>query len=372
MNTKQKYIIVSVTNDLVTDQRVHKICSYLETKNYAVLLVGRKLPSSLSVNRTYKTKRMRLFFTKGPLFYLSFNARLFLFLLFHKADVLLSNDLDTLLPNYLVSKLKGSELVYDSHEYFTEVTELVNRPTVKRIWEKLENWIFPNLKNAYTVNDRLAKIYSEKYKVPVKSIMNLPYYAEVKHVEKNSTFTVIYQGALNKDRGLEELIEAFLYLENMQLWIVGEGDLSLQLRELTRKLNLNNRITFKGQIPFEQLKNVTVQAHLGVSLEKDTNPSYRVATPNKVFDYISANLPVLTCELPEIKNIVHKYGVGWTISEVEPKIIAQNIQEIYNNKAEYQLFSEQTKKAAKELCWENQIRILDTLFDALPSSNRYP
>ncbi len=98
-----KRIIVSVSNDLATDQRIEKICATLQELNYDILLVGRKLKNSLPLYRNYKTKRIHLFFNKGFLFYAEYNIRLFFLLLFSKKEILLANDLDTLLPNFLVS-----------------------------------------------------------------------------------------------------------------------------------------------------------------------------------------------------------------------------------------------------------------------------
>ncbi|MFN5415462.1 MAG: glycosyltransferase [Flavobacteriia bacterium] len=360
--TKKQIILVSVTNDLVTDQRVHKVCMFLHENNFDVTLIGRKLIDSQDLNRVYKTKRFNLLVNKGKLFYAFYNWRLFWYLLFHKTDVLLSNDLDTLLPNYLVSKIKRIKLVYDSHEYFTEVPELVNRPKVQKFWLSMEKRIFPKLKNVYTVNESLAKIYQLKYHVPVKYVMNVPNYEENEIIQKNEIFTVIYQGALNKDRGLEELISAFQFLENIQLWIAGEGDLSNQLRKLTQELNLENKITFLGKIPLEKLKSYTQKGHLGVSLEKGTNLNYQVATPNKVFDYVAAGLPVLTCELLEIKKIVESYKIGFTIPHVEGNLIAEKIQWMTENPQELMRFEENCKIAAKELCWENQLNVLKEFF----------
>jgi glycosyltransferase involved in cell wall biosynthesis len=359
---KKTKILVSVTNDLVVDQRVHKVCTFLVENNFDVTLIGRKLKSSVEINRNYKTKRFRLIFNKGPLFYANYNLRLFIFLLFSKVDVLLSNDLDTLLPNYLVSKIKNKKLVYDSHEYFTEVPELNKRPFVKKVWSMIEAYIFPKLKHVYTVNDSLAKVFEEKYKVLVKSVKNVPFYVENETFEKYTRNTVIYQGALNKDRGLEELIGAFQYIENIQLHIIGSGDVEKQLEKLVDDLRLKDKITFFGKIPFEKLRDYTSKAHLGVSLEKASNLNYKFALPNKLFDYISSNLPVLTCDLQEIKLIVEHYNIGKTISNIDSKTIAENIQVLFENKELLNTYLENTKIAAKELCWENEIKVLKEIF----------
>ena len=135
---------------MVTDQRVARTCSVLQDLNYDVLLVGRQKRDSQPLpKRENECKRMKLLFEQGPQFYFFFNLRLFFVLLFNKADVLLANDLDTLWPNYVVSKLKGIPLIYDSHEIFCEVPELQANPTKKRIWEKLESRIVPKLKYCF-------------------------------------------------------------------------------------------------------------------------------------------------------------------------------------------------------------------------------
>ena len=170
-----KKVIVSVINDLVTDQRVKKVCETLESMNLEVILVGRRLSDSPRMDeRSYKVHRMKLIFTKGPLFYAEFNIRLTLFLLFNKVDILVSNDLDTLLSNYLISKLKNVPLVYDTHEYFTGVPELDNRKYIKKVWKYIEGRIFPNLEDIITVNDSIAKLYEDQYGIELSVVRNIP------------------------------------------------------------------------------------------------------------------------------------------------------------------------------------------------------
>src|SRR5690554_749741 len=127
-------ISISVSNDLATDQRVRKQCESLQANGYTPVLVGRRLPGSLPVKRSYPTRRMKLLFNKGPMFYAELNVRLFFRLLFTRASLLYANDLDTLPANALVSVLRGLPLVYDSHEHFTEVPEIQHKRFPDGAW----------------------------------------------------------------------------------------------------------------------------------------------------------------------------------------------------------------------------------------------
>ncbi len=171
----KKRIIISVTNDLTTDQRIDKVAKSLLKIGYSPVLVGFIKPKSLELaTRTYETKRFRLCFTNGFLFYAEYNLRLFLYLLFTRSNLFLSNDLDTLLANYLASVVRRKTLIYDSHELFTEQPELENRLTVKKIWLKIEQCILPKIKYSYTVSASIARYYRQKYGVNMEIIRNFP------------------------------------------------------------------------------------------------------------------------------------------------------------------------------------------------------
>lgn len=373
MDFSQK-IILSVTNDLVTDQRVHRVCCSLLKLNHEVLLVGRVQKNSLPISRKYNTKRFNLWFNKGFLFYANYNVRLFWFLLFSKSTLLWSNDLDTLPANFLVSKLKGIKLVYDSHEYFTQVPELVNRPKIQKIWLSVEQWIFPKLKNVITVSPQIANEYKAKYGINITVIRNLPIklkeYYEVsaparkgsgrcagtdgKNIKIDCKKTIIYQGAVNVNRGIEPLIEAMQDIENAHLYIIGDGDIFDKIVQQIFDLSLQNKITLMGKIPFEFLPHYTHQADLGVSLEENVGLNYKYALPNKLFDYINAGVPVLTSNLPEMEVIVSKYHVGETISTITPTAITEKINQLFGDKEKLAEYTQNCLKAKEELCWENE------------------
>ena len=367
----KKRIIVSVINDLATDQRVRKVCEALVEFDYDVLLVGRKLKTSMPMPETeYATKRMKLIFTKGAAFYAFFNLRLFFFLLFKKADVLLANDLDTLHANAWARKFKSKcKLIYDSHEYFTGVPELVQRPKVQQFWKKIERKHLPKVDEMYTVNDSIAKLYRDEYGVEMKVVRNISdYRGEVVPVSKEelglpSKFTIIMQGAgINIDRGAEEMLEAIKEIPDAVFLIVGSGDVIDILKTQVELLEISERVIFKGKLPYSEMMKYTSAADLGVSLDKDTNVNYRFSLPNKLFDYIHAATPVMVTDLVEVKRIVEEHRVGVVLEDLEPTTIKEKVERLIQDKKLYSALVENTKTASEILTWENEKKVLKSIY----------
>lgn len=367
-----KRVVVSVINDLVTDQRVHRVCTTLDEMGMQVLLVGRKKRDSLPLQkRPYKTHRMSLIFEKGPFFYAEFNIRLFFFLLFNKFNLLVSNDLDTLLANYLIKKIKGTPLVYDTHEYYTGTPELVDRPFVRSIWKRIEQMIFPRLKMIYTVNDSIARLYEKEYGVSLKVVRNIPYRKKAADklnrraldMPENKNIILLQGAGINIQRGAEELVEAMQYLpDDMVLYIIGGGDVIGTLKEMRLLLKLEEKVIILPKLPFDKLFQYTCQADLGVTLDKDTNINYRFSLPNKVFDYIQAGLPVLASPLIEIKKIIEKYEIGTLIENHDAQHIAKKIETALNDRDRYAMWKRNLEIAAEELCWENEKKKLMDIY----------
>ncbi|WP_340114164.1 glycosyltransferase [Maribellus mangrovi] len=366
MKTDKKKIIVSVTNDLVSDNRVHKVCTTLYSMGFEVLLVGRILPHSSEVKRQYSTKRFQLLFKKGPCFYAEYNFRLFLYLLFAKYDILLSNDLDSLTGNFVASQLRNKPLVYDSHEYFIEVPELVHRPKIQSIWLWLEQKILPKIQYAYTVCQSIADVYNKEYGTDFKIVRNLPLKQNYKPAEKQSDEKIIlYQGALNIGRGLEQAIKAMNNIDGVKLVIAGDGDIREQLHDLVLQEKLHDKIQFAGRLPLEELAKLTATADLGLSIEEDLGLNYRFALPNKLFDYIQSQVPVLVTNLPEMAAIVKKYDVGEITDSLEPKQLADKFREALFNEKKRKVWKEKLPFAAKELVWEKEEKVIQEIFKGI-------
>jgi glycosyltransferase involved in cell wall biosynthesis len=350
---------VSVISDLVTDQRVQKECNTLQKLGHDILLAGRKSNNNFGLDKLpYKTIRFANPFNRGPLMYLYFNIQLFFFLLFNKADILWSNDLDTLLPNYLMSRLKGAKLIYDSHEYFTMS---VYKPVSRKIWHALERSIFPKLKNVITVNDSIKDVYEKEYNVPITVLRNVPYKISIANDEKpivpEGKKILIIQGmGINEHRGAEEAVEMMKYLpDEFILYFIGKGTVIGKLKQMVQVLKLEEKVVFIGVLPYLEVMGYTRQSFLGLIFEKiDFTDEHNFALPNRFFDYIKAGIPVLSSKGVELKAVIEKYDIGGFVDRVDPKHLAERVKEIAADESIYNKWKHNTLLAREELCWEKE------------------
>ena len=369
-----KRILLLVSNDVRTDQRLGKTCRSLMAMGFQVKVLGRLRPKSLPVERDYEVERMKLFFDKGPLFYMEMNIRFFFRLLKKDWDIVHVNDLDTLLAGYLAYvNLKDKEIVYDSHEFFTEVPELQGR-FAREVWLRIERIIFPRLKLVYTVSQSIADHYKEVYHVEVKLLRNVPPWKDwIK--EKSRTELglpegkriLILQGAgINVSKGAEEALLAMKELGNdYVLLFAGGGDVIEILKEMAREHELEERVLFKPLMPYEELMQYTLNVDLGLSLEKGNNLNYEYALPNKLFDYMAAGIPVLTGNTMESKNLLSQYGFGESVDSIAPKCIADGIQKMFADPEKMDTYRSKAKAAFKELNWEKESEVLKEIYAGL-------
>lgn len=351
------------------------MCTFMESQGYDVTLVGRLLKNSQPLDRSYTTKRFKLLFTKGALFYANYNLRLFFYLLFKKADILVSNDLDTLLANTIIHQIKGIPIVYDSHEYFTEVPELVSRPKIQKIWERIERYCFPKLDKIITVNQSIADKYEKKYGKKLRVVRNVSPLFELMekptkeqlNIPKDKTILILQGAGINIDRGGEELIEAMALLPTCFLLIVGNGDVLEILKQRVQTLNIEDRVRFVGRVPYEQMMQYTALADIGLTLDKPTNENYIFSLPNKVFDYIHSGTAIVASNLPEVAKVVLQNNVGIITPSHDPKIIALTIQNLIIHPKKLQELKDNCLKAKAIENWQNEVK---NIADFYPEVNK--
>jgi len=364
-----KTITVSVISDLTTDQRVIRICATLQQMGFNVFVITRTFNNSLPLDEyPFKATRINCNFRKGILQYAEFNLKLFVKLLFCKTDYFLANDLDTLIPNYIVSESRNKKLIYDTHEYFTGVPELKNSHVKRKTWKFFEDWIFPKLKTVYTVNNSVRDKYFEEYgnvigvvrNVPVTEMV-IPY--EIPENWQNKIILMLQGAGINEGRGGIELLEAMKYLpENYLLIFIGGGNQWEEIEKKRIEWELTSKVDMIDKLPPAKLKKYTGLATVAFSLDSFEDLNCRYNLPNKIFDYIHAGVPVIATAIPEVKYIVEKYNCGICIDSNSPKNLADAVLKLMADKEIYLSYKQNCIAAAKELCWENESKKLETIY----------
>ena len=367
-------VSVAVITDLETDQRVRKVCTWMHEQRYSVVVTGLQRPFSSHVpQRPYTQNRLITKQQKGVLFYIEWQWKLFQALRKVPADVIYANDLDTLFPAWLVAKSQRAALVYDSHEWFTEVPELLNQPIKKWIWKKLEAFLVPKTTGRITVNASIAKKLEEAYGFPFVVLRNVPQLISVSAnpallpLKAQGKFCLILQGnGINVDRGAEEAIQALHFLpEQVHLLIVGAGDVFPKLPHIIQNEGMQNRVSLLARMPYEQMMQLAAACRLGLSLDKNRSGNYLYSLPNKVFDYWMAGIPVLASNLLELRSLIQETGAGILCNEVNPKQIAQAVLPVLESNSRYAELCLKAKKAAALHCWENEQQALQQVFSML-------
>lgn len=361
----RKAVICSQSN-FTTDYRIEKMRQSLVSLGYDVTLLGRSHPHEDRANAP-DIRYMRLLFWHGPIFYAELNIRLFLALVFGKrTDLIVSIDLDTLAGCQAAARLRCIRLLWDSHELFPEVPEIASKPFVKRVWWAVQNFCVPRLRKtdvAVTVCQSIADIFKERYGRQFLVVRNAPLASRAMQIADASTdtdrpFTLLYQGAVNVGRGIEETIQALPSMPDVRLVVVGGGDVLEEVKALAAETGVSDRVEFIGRVPFSQLPPYMAAADMGLVFMRNLCLNYYYALPNRVFDFVQARLPILANRLPEIERIVEGEDVGVCIEDLTPEAIAKAINDIKDNRERLTLWRKNMATLSTKLTWDNDIEPL--------------
>ena len=381
-------IVLAATTDLNYDQRMQRICGSLARAGYAVQLVGWQRPASVPLApQPYAQHRLRGWFQHGKLFYIEYNLRLLTYLLGQRAAVWSCADLDAALPTWLRARLGGQAFVYDAHEFFTQVPEVVTRPCVQRVWQQIEDFIVPRARLRYTVGPALARLFEKRHPgsafavvrnvpmappggVGVPALLPAAYPPGVR-----PPATLLYQGALNVGRGLAQLLAALPQVP-ARLVICGEGDCSAQLRAQAAQLRLlaaseqypAGQVEFRGYVLPETLRVLTAQATVGIMLLENSGLSYYYSLANKFFDYVQAGIPQLCIDFPEYRALNAQYEVAVLVPDLAPATLVAALARLLPGGQPgpyYEQLAANCRRARTEWSWQEEEKKLVRLYDEL-------
>lgn len=370
-------ICMLVTNPCVNDARVLKEATSLSKdghelviraiSNNGIPMVQQK--DGFCIKRTNRAAKQNTLLGK-----LAYSSKFIYHSIKENADVYHAHDMSTLLECYIASKWNRSKIIYDSHELF--IRDFDNKKNYKNPYFYLERFLIKKVDLVITVNDHIARELQQRYKlesVPYV-IMNCPSLHDSGELEMNNKLrskcnaknVIIFQGVIREGLGLRNLIRSVAYLnDDYKLLIVGDGPILQELIDLSEQLSLNKKIYFTGRVPNEELLSYTKLADLGVIYPEKYNLSHYYMAPNKFFEYIHANIPVLVPNYPFLKENVLKYKIGLLADSEDPEDFAKSIMEIFSDSRRYYDMKQNTEIAKNNLNWENEEKKLLELYSRI-------
>lgn len=232
-----------------------------------------------------------------------------------EGDIFLAADLYSLPTAVKFASRNNTKLIYDSREIYSQLGTLSSQVLKQNLITKIEKHYIKYV-DEIIVSGELDATYLKnhfKHTIEYSIIMNVPQKFNLKisnilrdkyNLQKKKI--IIYQGAILKGRGIEKSIEAFINKSDYALIIIGSGP---YLDEFKRKYKYEN-IIFTGAVDYDKLLQFTASADLGLALFEDISFSYKLALPNKLFEYAMANIPIIASDLPAIRNIYNEFEFG--------------------------------------------------------------
>ena len=311
---------------------------------------------------------------------LDFNYKIFRLAKSEKYNVFHAHDLNTLFGGYLASINQDAKLIYDSHELYLERNRFhPYNPIGKWMRKKIEAYLIKKSNYVITVNDSLARILADTYKVNLPTvIMNTPslekvsppsQYVSLRHAIgiQKKYHVLLYSGSITFNRGLENLIRALPYLPQCFLVLMGFGNdkYKNKLENIAAEMGVASRFAFYGPVPSNHVTLYAESADLGVAPIENVCLSYYYCSPNKLFEYLLAGLPVIASDFPEMSHIINQYNVGTTFDPSNPKDIARAAMEILKAPEKWKNIKKNTDAVTLNYNWENESKKLKDIYRSL-------
>lgn len=362
---RKKRIVLTVINDLNFDQRMIRICTSLVNAGYDVTLVGREWSKSKPLKQQpFQQKRIFIKPEQGKMLYFLYWIKLFFYLLFKKTDLYCAIDLDTILPIYFASFFRNKRRVYDAHELFTEMKEVITKPIEKKIWDAIERFAVPKFPHGYTIGEAYAEYFYEHYHVNYEVVRNATVLKPLVPTSTEKTF-ILYQGWVNEGRCFESLIPAMQYID-MPLIVCGEGNFFTQAKELAEKYNVQNKIQFTGYLPPAELKKYTEKAYIGITLFDGLSLSNVLSMANRFFDYLHHGVPQIAMQFPEYEKVNAQYEIAKLVKHPpNPESVAEAINDLINHPEKHERMSQNCLKARTVYCWQNEEKKLIEFYNKM-------
>lgn len=374
---KNKSVVSILHTTFQNDNRVLRMAQSIEECGFNVTIVAwqkNQLPAEetiegIQVNRInppfnqYKRRNKLI----GLIQFVSFSWMAVL--QYRKKDIWHCNDLEGLFIG-LLAKISRPKiiLIYDSHEL--QSGRLGLSKGMQAMIRLIERIAIPLTHCMITVSPGIVQYYSAKFKQKVHLIRNIP--NRMKIVKNDyfrdlfklplTTKIFLYQGGLVPGRGIELLMDTFEKRRNNEaiLVIMGDGKLAQEVKERSER---SFNIYYHPAVPYSRIAHCTSSADIGFNMAQNNCLNHQYCLPNKLFEYIQCELPVISNDLEDCNNLIRHYQIG---------VIIEEYTELGVNKAINEFLEMDNEKirincieAKQQLEWEKEKLQLQLIYNSL-------
>ena len=369
---RKKSITIAFLGNAAHDTRVTNLTKSLTDDNFNVRVISFDWTTPKFKTIIGKTSIFKLDKSRSSIsYYLNFLRILFSELLKTNSSIYIAEDIYTLPIVTFIAKLRKAKLYYNSREFYAFLGGLRNRKTLQATIRGIEKFFIKKVDQVLVTGEGDAQFLQEYYGISnTVVIRNLP--LERKPENKIDLRTrlnipandliLLYQGVILEGRGFTPIIEALSEIEDFHLVTLGSGVFQSEYEKFAEELKISNRVHFIGTIDQSELINYTAAADIGLALIENISKSYYYALPNKLFEYIMAEIPVLSSNLPQMKNIVEDYNVGEVIDIEKEGELAARLRSLIINRDILSEYKQNCKAASSELNWQKEYEKVKCLF----------
>jgi len=369
-----KKVLISFLGNINYDSRCYNLYNSLENRGYKVNFLGFDwLTENFNPIKGKKTIYKLSKKISSLFFYIKFFLILKIQLLVRKYDILFAEDLYTLPLCIIIGKIKRVKVIYDCRELFGFLAGLKEKPFIQKLWKLLEKIFIRFADLVIVTGDMDAEFLKSEYQLKnIIVLRNLPLFNKAKspinfyeklNIASNKKI-LIYQGVVVKGRGIDMIFNLLSLTDEYALIILGDGEHINYYKNQSTLLGISEKVYFEGKIPQDELINYTSGAFIGLSLIENVSLSYYYALPNKLFEYIMAEIPVITTNLPQMKKIIDDYNVGFTVKENDVQLLRLVIDNLKNDEQLYFNLKSNCQSASRILNWDNEFKNLENFISS--------
>ena len=362
----QSEIFISFLGNPFNDSRVINLFNSLKENSISCDIIGFNWEADYNYPYHSGIEIIKLRKSNSIKFYFSFLISQFKALRKSNAKIYFAEDIFTLPLTILIAKYRKAKVYYNSRELYSFIGGLRHRKYIQKIITLIERWFINSAHLVLTTGEMDSEFLLQRYGIQNSLVVrNIPLYKKetnpISLKEKlnleNDYIVLVYQGVLHEGRGIEKVIRLLDKFEKLHFAIIGEGPSRKKFESIVSECGVEKKVTFLGRVSHEELMRITPTADIGLALIENISLSYYYALPNKLFEYIMAEVPILSSNLPQMEKVVNQYKVGLVVDPENLDEIESALNKLISQSDLYSLKSN-CKVASEELNWQKEFQKL--------------